>query len=122
MRARSSPSSSIRPALLGASPMMARKVVVLPTPLRPSRAAHSPAFTFRFTPCKMCSRPTWTCTSSSLSMDGLLDEVLVLLAAEIGLAHALVGGDLGGAAGSKHPPLPHHPALPPAPQHPLPAR
>ena len=42
----------------------------------------------------MCSLPIWTWTSSSLSMRGLLDVVLVLVAAEIGLAHALVGGDL----------------------------
>src|SRR5215470_8264865 len=106
---RSKPSNSTVPRLRGASPIIARKVVVFPTPLRPSSAAHSPACTSRVTPCRMCSFPIWTWTSSSLSMDLLLlDVVLVLLAAEIGLAHALVGGDLFRATGRQNSTLRHH--------------
>src|SRR5713101_1778709 len=89
-RPRSIPSNSTDPRDLRASPMIARKVVVLPTPFRPSSAAHSPAFTVRLTPCRICSLPICTWTSSSLSMHRLLDEVLVFGAAEIGLAHTLV--------------------------------
>src|SRR5215470_2843338 len=107
-RARSKPSNSMVPRLRRVSPMIARSVVVLPTPLRPSSAAHSPGFTSRLTPCRICSLPIWTCTSSSLSMRLFLDVVLVLLAAEIGLAHALVGGDLRRTAGGKNCALRHH--------------
>src|SRR5258708_39891447 len=106
-RPRSIPSNSTVPRDLGARPMIARKVVVLPTPFRPSSAAHSPAFTVRFTPCRMCSLPIWTWTSSSLSMNRLLDEVLVLGATEIGFAHTLVRGDVPGAAGRQDRALRH---------------
>src|ERR1700730_5096950 len=88
--------------------MIARRVVVLPTPFLPKSAAHSPAFTVSVTPCRMCSLPMWTCTSSRLSTGGILDVVLVLLAAEIGLAHALVGSDLCRAAAREDGALRHH--------------
>src|SRR5215472_5610784 len=107
-RARSKPSNSMVPRLRRVSPMIARSVVVLPTPLRPSSAAASPGFTSRLTPCRICSLPKWTCRSRTLSMRGVLDVVLVLRAAEIGFAHALVGGDFGGAAGGEHAALRHH--------------
>src|SRR5258706_103572 len=106
-RARSNPSNSIVPRLFGASPMIARSVVVLPTPLRPSSAVDSPDLISRLTPCRMCSLPIWTCTSRRLSMRRLLDIVLVLRAAEIGLAHPLVGGDLLRAAGGENGALRH---------------
>src|SRR6516225_8699338 len=106
--AKSKPSSSTLPALLRTRPMIARKVVVLPTPFLPSNAAHSPAFTCMFTPCRMCSLPMWTCTSWRLSMGSLLDVILVLVAAEIDLAHALVGGDLFRAPAGKDRALRHH--------------
>src|SRR6516162_6309017 len=88
--------------------MIARKVVVLPTPFLPSNAAHSPDFTMRFTPWRMCSLPMWTCTSWRLSMRSLFHIVLVLVAAEIDLAHALVGGDLPRAPAGKDRALRHH--------------
>src|SRR5215211_1032979 len=56
----------------------------------------------------MCSLPMCTCTSSSLSMRGLFDVVLVFRAAEIGLAHAFVGGDLPGAAAGEDRALRHY--------------
>src|SRR5258708_23795222 len=107
-RGTSLPSNAMLPRLFGASPRMARSVVVLPTALRPGRAADSPGCTSRCTPCRMCSLPIWTCTSSSLSMGGLLDVVLVLRPAQIGLAHALVRRDLLGAAGRQDGALRHH--------------
>src|ERR1700730_6825073 len=107
-RARSIPSNSTVPRLRGARPMIARKVVVLPTPLRPSSAAHSPSRTSRFTPWRMCSFPIWTWTSSSLSMASFLDVVLVLLATEIRPAHARVGGNLVRTAGCEDRALRHH--------------
>src|SRR5712692_6419835 len=107
-RARSNPSSSTVPRLRGARPMIARSVVVLPTPLRPSSAAHSPVRTSRFTPWRMCSFPIWTWTSSSLSIASFLDVVLVLLSTEIGFAHAIVGGNLLRAAGCEDRTLRHH--------------
>src|SRR3569833_1925476 len=105
---RSRPSNSIWPALRRASPMMLRKVVVLPTPLRPRSAAHSPAFTSRSTPCRMCSLAMCTWTLRRLSIGGLLDIILVFRPAEIGLAHALVGRDLLCVAGRQNGALRHY--------------
>src|SRR5215210_1800435 len=107
-RDRSMLSNSTRPRLRGARPMMARNVVVLPTPLRPSSATDSPGFTSKLTPCRMCSLPKWTCTSASLSMYRLLDEVLVLRTAEVSLTHSFVGGDFLRAAVRQDRPLSHH--------------
>src|SRR6516162_7460298 len=56
----------------------------------------------------MCSFPMCTWTSSSLSMGDFLDVVFVLGAAEIGLAHALVGRDLLRAARRQDRALRHH--------------
>src|SRR4051794_20808733 len=107
-RERSKPSNSTMPRLRGVRPMIARSVVVFPTPLRPSSAAHSPAPTSKLTPCRMCSLPMWTWTSRRLSKRGLFDEILVLGPPQIGLAHAVVGGDLGGAARGEDLALRHH--------------
>src|SRR5438105_3668775 len=118
-RARSVPSNSMVPRLRGARPMIARNVVVLPTPLRPSSAAHSPVRSSRFTPWRMCSFPTWTWTSSSLSMEPLLDVVFVLLSAQIGFAHAIVGGDLPRPARREDRALRHHGDILGNPEHDL---
>src|SRR6185437_765800 len=107
-RARSSPSNAMAPWLRATRPMMLRKVVVLPTPLLPSKAADSPGFTSRLTPWRICSLPMCTCTSWRLGMRGLLDIVPVLRAAEIGFAHALVRGNLLGVARCEHRALRHY--------------
>src|SRR6185312_16530578 len=104
---RSVPSKRIAPALLATSPMMARSVVVLPTPLRPRSAADSPAFTSRFTPCKMCSLPIWTLTLLRLSMNGLFDVLFVLRLTEIGFAHALIVRDFLRITGGENGALRH---------------
>src|SRR5437588_9034080 len=101
------PSNATVPPLRGARPMIARKVVVLPTPLRPSTAAASPGLTSRLTPWRMCSLPIWTCTPSSLSMRRLLDVVLVLATTQVGLADALVGCNILRTAGCQDAALCH---------------
>src|SRR5215203_1676318 len=94
-RDRSKPSNSTVPRLRGASPMIARNVVVFPTPLRPSKAADSPAFTSRLTPWRICMR----C---------LFDIIVVFWAPEISLAHPLVAGNFFGTAGGEDSPLRHN--------------
>src|SRR5689334_15965130 len=42
-------------------PMIARKVVVLPAPLRPSSVTSSPSPMANSTPCKMCDSPYQAC-------------------------------------------------------------
>src|SRR5262249_17197767 len=96
------------PPLLRARPMIARNVVVLPTPFLPKRAAHSAGFTCRLTPCRICSLPMWTCTSLRLSTGGVLDVVLILIAAEIGFTHAFVGSNFCWAPAGKDRALRHH--------------
>src|ERR1700678_4082362 len=100
--ARSVPLNSILPPLRGASPMIARSVVVLPTPLRPSKAADSPGLISKVTPWRMWSFPIWTWTSCSLSMDSLIHVALVLGTAQIRFAHLFVVSDfLRAAAGEQ---------------------
>src|SRR3981189_792437 len=49
-------------------PMMARSVVVLPTPLRPSSVTTSPSPTAKLMPCRMCDSPYQPCRSSTRSI------------------------------------------------------
>src|SRR6185437_6235831 len=105
---RSWPSNSIWPPLRATRPMMLRKVVVLPTPLRPSSAAHSPSFTSRSTPCRICSLAMCTWTLRRLSISSLLDIILVLGPAQIGFAHAFVGSDFLGIARRQNGALRHY--------------
>ena len=46
-------SKAMLPALARHNPMMVRKVVVLPAPLRPSSTVSLPTGTVRLTPCRM---------------------------------------------------------------------
>src|SRR4029078_10236296 len=82
------------PWLRATRPMMERSVVVFPTPLLPCSAAHSPSFTSRLTPCRICRLPMRTCTSRRLSMYRLLDVIFVFRPAQIGFANPLVFGNL----------------------------
>src|SRR5207244_7633321 len=47
--------------------MIARKVVVFPAPLRPSKVTTSPSPTARLIPCRMCDSPYQACRSSTRS-------------------------------------------------------
>src|SRR5215813_1302229 len=53
----SSPPKAIEPLRLATMPMIARKVVVLPAPLRPSRVTSSPSAIANSMPCRMCDSP-----------------------------------------------------------------
>src|ERR1700685_4639140 len=68
-------------------PMIALSVVVLPTPLRPSKVTTSPARTSKLTPCRMCDSPYHACRSvtvRSAAISGMAGP-------EIGLAYGRIG-------------------------------
>src|ERR1700757_668074 len=48
-------------------PMTARKVAVLPAPLRPSSVTSSPSPTLKFMPCRICDSPYQACRSRTWS-------------------------------------------------------
>src|SRR5438093_11538918 len=50
--------------------MIARNVVVLPAPLRPSKVTTSPSATVKLIPCRMCDSPYQACSSSTRSSCG----------------------------------------------------
>src|SRR4051794_7973836 len=58
----SRPSKTMLPLLAFHRPMMVRRVVVLPAPLRPSRMESPPRGTTRSTPCRMWYWPMWVWT------------------------------------------------------------
>src|SRR5439155_12741263 len=86
-RVRSRPSSSIVPRQGLRKPMIVLSSVVLPMPLRPSRATASPARTSSETPKRIgvAPYPAWTSWTRNTS---------VLRAAEIGVDHSRIVADL----------------------------
>src|SRR5947209_1721785 len=75
MRLEARPTSSLprkttEPCRCGVIPMMARKVVVLPAPLRPSKVTTSPRPTAKLMPCRMWDSPYQACRPSTPSSDG----------------------------------------------------
>src|SRR5688572_9606382 len=73
----------------GTRPMMERKVVVLPAPLRPSSVTTSPSWTSSVTPCSTWLSP---CQASRSRISSLRGRIAGSFGAEIG------GDDLGVAA------------------------
>src|SRR5438270_10811461 len=72
MRLEARPTSSVprkttEPCRCGTIPMIARRVVVLPAPLRPSKVTTSPSPTANLIPCNMCDSPYQACNSSTPS-------------------------------------------------------
>src|SRR5438876_7566674 len=72
MRLEAKPTSSLprkttEPCRWATIPMIARKVVVLPAPLRPSRVTTSPWPTAKLIPCRMWDSPYQACSSSTPS-------------------------------------------------------
>src|SRR4029077_7777488 len=72
MRLEARPTSSLprkvtEPCRCGVIPMMARRVVVLPAPLRPSKVTTSPWRTAKLIPCRMWDSPYQACRSSTPS-------------------------------------------------------
>src|ERR1700733_11650038 len=68
-------------------PMIALSVVVLPTPLRPSKVTTSPGRTSKSTPCRTCDSPYQACRSftvRSAAISGMAGP-------QIGLAHGRIG-------------------------------
>src|SRR6185295_11917149 len=61
------PSNLIEPFRLASIPMMARMVVVLPAPLRPSKVTTSPGFTSKVMPCSTWLSPYQPLRSRTLS-------------------------------------------------------
>src|SRR5436190_6965553 len=51
-------------------PMIARRVVVLPAPLRPSRVTTSPSSTVKSMPCRTCDSPYQACSPAISSSGG----------------------------------------------------
>src|ERR1700687_1723935 len=73
-------------------PMIARKVVVLPAPLRPSRVATSPSSTVKSMPCRMCDSPYQAC-SPAISRSGGAVAMSGMPRAHIGLDDLGIGRD-----------------------------
>src|SRR3954454_8159076 len=77
------------PSRLRRMPMTARRVVVLPAPLRPSSATVSPSRMSRSTPCSTWLSPYQACRPRT-SRKG----TSLMLASHVGLAHLRVLADL----------------------------
>src|SRR3712207_5046108 len=78
------------PSPLRRIPMMARSVVVLPAPLRPSSVTVSPWCTSRSTPCRTWLSPYQPCRPRT-SRRGSVRSLM--LGSHIGLAHTRIGAD-----------------------------
>src|SRR4051812_29244682 len=99
------PAKRMLPAEARHSPMMVRRHVVLPAPLRPSSMVREFGATLKSTPCRMwyCPMCVWTAFSSSRS--GTRD-------AEIGFLHDWHGDHFGGhALGDELALMQHHDAV-----------
>src|ERR1700674_2506920 len=90
----SAPSNRTRPAEACQSPMIVRKVVVLPAPLRPSSMVSPPRGTASSTPCKIWYGPMWVLTLSSCSSGAASD----IGDTKIGFLHHRRGDHAGGLA------------------------
>src|SRR5215212_7401479 len=97
MRFDGSPTSSVprkrtEPVRCGRMPMIARRVVVLPAPLRPSRVATSPSSTVKFMPCRTCDSPYQACNPSTSSSGGA-PSLSRMAGPHIGLDHLGIVGN-----------------------------
>src|SRR5664279_350677 len=92
------PSKVTLPLRLGSIPMIVRKVVVFPAPLRPTSVTISPAATSKSTP-----RTIWLS-----SYQALRPRTSSMLTAQVGVDHALVGAHLGVASFDENRAALHH--------------
>src|SRR3954467_12715026 len=95
MRLEGSPTSSVpsnatEPRRCGTMPMIARKVVVLPAPLRPSRVTTSPSSTSKSIPCRMCDSPYQACRSWTRSNARAFGKRSGMPGADIGVDDFLI--------------------------------
>src|SRR5258707_7470834 len=86
----SSPARVIEPLRWPTMPMIARRVVVLPAPLRPSKVTTSPSPTEKFMPCRMCDSPYHACRSPTRSNSLCRTAVSGMTGPHIGLDHLRV--------------------------------
>src|SRR6478735_11626084 len=97
----------------GTIPRIALRVVVLPTPFRPSRAVTPPSGTVKSMPCRMCDPAirTWTSVSRRMSLircgrrSALVGSQCV---AQVRPFDRLVGCHLGGGAHREQPSMVQH--------------
>src|SRR5690606_16831191 len=96
------PSKRTEPLRRSTMPMIARSVVVLPAPLRPSSVTTSPSRTWKSMPCRMCDSPYQACSASTsssapASAEGARPAVAsssCLAGPHVGFAHLGVARDL----------------------------
>src|SRR2546430_15943272 len=81
------PSKRIEPSRRATMPMMALRVVVLPTPLRPRSVTTSPRRTSNCAPCRMWDSPYHAFRSATES-----SAVSGMLGAQVGLDHLRMSG------------------------------
>src|ERR1700687_24040 len=86
----------MEPLRCASMPMIARMVVVLPAPLRPSRVTTSRVFTSNVMPCRMWLSPYQPWTSWMASCASAMPAPLAC--AHVGLDYLRVVGDLRVAA------------------------
>src|SRR6185437_14127267 len=83
------PSNTTEPLARPSMPMIARSVVVLPAPFRPSKVTTSPWRISKFMPCRMCDSPYQPWRSATASR-------LVVAADASGMPRPHIGFDHGG--------------------------
>src|SRR5258708_4139165 len=86
----SSPARVIEPLRWPTMPMIARRVVVLPAPLRPSKVTTSPSPTEKFMPCRLRVAPSHGCRSPTRSNSLGRTAVSGMTGPHIGLDHLRV--------------------------------
>src|SRR5262249_5927078 len=102
------PLNATRPECGGVRPMIDRMVVDLPTPLRPSRHTHSPAWTSMVTPKSTRDSPYAVWISLTSSNGALNADLRSMPLSEIDATHLGIRADVGGGAVGDDPPLVQH--------------
>src|SRR5690349_12901737 len=74
-------------------PMIARSVVVLPAPLRPSRVTTSPSATAKLMPCRMCDSPYQAWRSRTFRSSFCRTPLSGMPGPHVGLADFRIAGD-----------------------------
>src|SRR4051794_11434314 len=101
----------MRPAEARHRPMMVRRHVVFPAPLRPSSMVSPPRGTAKSTPCRMWYWPMWVLTPDSASMGGTSAMRGLRISRsnpQVCFLHDGRGDDRGRVAVGRQPPLVQH--------------
>src|ERR1700758_3063304 len=89
------PSNWIEPRARPSMPMIPRRVVVLPAPLRPSRVTTSPWRISKLMPWRICDSPYQPWRSATLSSVVVAADASGMPRPHIGFDHGRIGRDLG---------------------------